>query len=114
MRYAVFILFAFSLPWVVQSDVPPPYVPHGVGVELKETDGFPEVISVIKGSPAAVAGVKRGDSIIAVDGTFSKAVPHYFLARSIRGEEGTKVELVLLRDARRVIVVNVKRSLRPH
>ncbi len=113
MRYYVIILFVFSLPWVAQSDVSPPYESNDVGVELNEADGSPEVISVIKGSPAAVAGVKRGDRLIAVDGTYPKAVPHYFLERSVSAEKGTKVELVLLRDARRVISVNVSRSLRP-
>lgn len=115
MRYCAFgllLIFALSLPWAVHSDVPPPYVPHGVGVELKETQGFPAVASVIKGSPAAVAGVKTGDGVLAVDGTYARAVPHYYLERSIRGEKGTEVELVLLREERRVLVVKVKRSLR--
>jgi len=70
------------------------------------------VVSVVKGGPAAVAGVKTGDGVLAVDGTYAKAVPHYYLERSIRGERGTEVELVLLREERRVLVVKVKRSLR--
>jgi len=114
MRYPALVvaLVGFSLPWVVQSDVPPPSEPHGIGVELRETEGFPSVHSVIKGSPAALAGVKRGDGVISVDGTYAKAVPEYYLERLISGEKGTEVELVLVREERRVIVLKVKRSLR--
>ena len=114
MRYHAFVLLlaAALLPWVVHSDVPPPYEPHGIGVTLQETEGFPKIVSFAKGSPAALAGVKSGDAVIAVDGTYSKAVPQYYLERSIRGEKGTEVELVLLREERRVLVVKVKRSLR--
>ena len=115
MKHHVLACAAVSLAVLsldVRADVPPPYEPHGIGMELGETDDLPAVQSVLKGGPAEKAGVKKGDEVLAVDGTYAKAVPHYYLARSVRGEKGTVVELVLLREDRLVLVVKVKRSVR--
>ena len=65
----------------------------GIGVEVTLESGAIIVISPIDGSPAAGAGIRAGDKIVAVDG---KAVEGTALADSvarIRGEPGTIVNL---------------------
>ena len=71
----------------------------GIGVEVALDAGAIVVISPIDESPAARAGIRAGDRIIAVDG---KAVDGTALADSvarIRGEPGTIVKLKIGREA---------------
>jgi C-terminal processing protease CtpA/Prc len=103
-------LFLAGMP--AAADIPPPYEVHGIGAELKEAEPFPVVSGVSKDSPADQAGVRKGDAVIAIDGAYPKGVPFYFFARGLKGKKGTSVELVLLREERRVLVVKVKRSVR--
>ena len=41
----------------------------GIGIEVHDDDGIVTVITPMAGSPAARAGIRSGDKIIAVDGT---------------------------------------------
>ena len=71
----------------------------GIGVEVTLESGAIIVISPIDGSPAAGAGIRAGDKIVAVDG---KAVEGAALAdsvASIRGEPGTIVNLGIGRQS---------------
>ena len=71
----------------------------GIGVEVTLESGAIIVISPIDGSPAAHAGIRAGDKIVAVDG---KAVEGAALADSvarIRGEPGTIVNLGIGRQS---------------
>jgi len=71
----------------------------GVGIEVTLESGAIIVISPIDGSPAAGAGIRAGDKIVAVDG---KAVEGAALAdsvASIRGEPGTIVNLGIGRQS---------------
>ena len=71
----------------------------GIGVEVTLESGAIIVISPIDGSPAAGAGIRAGDKIVAVDG---KAVEGTALADSvarIRGEPGTIVNLGIGRQS---------------
>lgn len=71
----------------------------GIGVEVTLESGAIIVISPIDASPAARAGIRAGDKIVAVDG---QAVEGAALANSvarIRGEPGTVVNLSIGRQS---------------
>ena len=71
----------------------------GIGVEVTLESGVIVIIAPIDGSPAARAGIRAGDTIIAIDG---RDVGNEGLAEasaSIRGEPGTIVKLTIGREA---------------
>ena len=71
----------------------------GIGVEVTRESGAIVVIAPIDGSPAARAGIRAGDTIIAIEG---RAIGDAGLAQaiaSIRGEPGTIVNLTIGRES---------------
>ena len=115
LRIAAVLMFVVVVSVNIQSafaDIPPPYEVYGVGASLADAQPFP-TISVAPGSPAAQAGVKTGDGVIAINGIYAKGGgPFYFFARGLQGPQGSTVELVVLRDNRQVLVFKMARSLR--
>ncbi|MEQ1753850.1 MAG: PDZ domain-containing protein [Micropepsaceae bacterium] len=96
------------------ADVPPAYEVYSIGAILGDAEPFPKIASIVKGGPADKAGAHQGDGVIAIDGRYAKAgVPFYYFARGLGGRQGSEVELVLLRDGREVIVVKIRRTLKP-
>jgi carboxyl-terminal processing protease len=70
----------------------------GVGVELvRQPDGRLRVIAPIDDTPAARAGIKPGDLIVAIDGQ-PLTLGDDEDAAPLRGAPGTQVELTILRD----------------
>ncbi|MDG2524051.1 S41 family peptidase [Stenotrophomonas sp. HITSZ_GD] len=70
----------------------------GIGVELlQQKDNTLKVISPIDETPAARAGIRAGDTIIAIDG---KPIATIEAMEPLRGKPGTKVTLTLVRDGR--------------
>lgn len=70
---------------------------EGIGVEIqRQPDGTLRVIAPIDDTPAARAGIKSGDLIVAVDG--APLTPSDEAASSLRGEAGTTLELTVIRD----------------
>jgi carboxyl-terminal processing protease len=73
----------------------------GAGIQIiKEPKEPLKVVTPIDGAPAFRAGIKRGDSILAVDGTETKNIHISKLIRMITGKRGTKVVLSIKRDGR--------------
>ncbi|MDQ3287351.1 MAG: S41 family peptidase [Pseudomonadota bacterium] len=73
---------------------------HGIGVEIfRQPDGSLRVIAPIDDTPAARAGLKPGDLIIAVDGRTLSAGDDTE-SSSLRGEPGSEVVLSIVRDGR--------------
>ena len=70
----------------------------GVGIEVAEIDDMIRVISPIAGSPAARAGIRSGDQLVAVDGRAIDARRLQETMSELRGSPGTKVTLSVLRD----------------
>jgi len=73
----------------------------GVGLEV---DGRGErliVIAPIEGSPAARAGIRSGDQIIAVDGEDVMTQPLDKVVKKMRGAPGTKVKIGVHRESGR-------------
>ncbi|HEX3616966.1 MAG TPA: S41 family peptidase [Solirubrobacteraceae bacterium] len=71
----------------------------GIGVETatKPVDGGLEIDDAIQGSPAARAGLRHGDVIVAVGDTSLKGKTVNAAANLIRGRVGTSVALTYLR-----------------
>lgn len=73
---------------------------EGIGVELqRQPDGTLRVIAPIDGTPAARAGIKSGDVIVAIDGKPFK-VDEGDSSAPLRGAAGTQVVLTVLREGR--------------
>ena len=71
----------------------------GIGVQLDTDESNGAVIrSVITGTPAEAAGLKRGDKITAVDGTSTDGQAIDDIVSRVRGPEGEPVTLTIVRD----------------
>jgi len=68
---------------------------EGVGIELAVRDERLVVVAPIDGTPAAKAGVKAGDTILAIDGEDTFDVTIQEAVQKIRGERDTKVVLTI-------------------
>lgn len=70
----------------------------GIGVEVDIRDDFVTIIAPIEGSPAARAGIKPGDRILAVNNKPLRGAKIDRIVDLMRGEPGTKVHLTLARE----------------
>jgi len=70
---------------------------NGVGLVVTKRYGYAFVISALEGSEAAVAGVKSGDFIEAVNGKLTQKMPIWQIRTAIRGGAGKTVDLKILR-----------------
>ncbi len=68
---------------------------EGIGAVVDEKDGKILVVSPIVGSPAAKAGIKAGDQIVAVDGTSVEGMSLGQVIVRIRGQAGTGVTVTI-------------------
>ncbi|WP_338768903.1 S41 family peptidase [Massilia sp. METH4] len=69
------------------------YVGIGVGVDMQ--NGQILIRDVFEGGPADKAGIRRGDSIVAIDGSPLFGLRDNQIASRMHGEPGTTVELTL-------------------
>lgn len=70
----------------------------GIGIQVVEEDPYPQVIKVFDHSPAAQAGIQVDDYIIQVDGKKVNDSSKESLTDLIKGKEGSKVKITILRD----------------
>ena len=70
----------------------------GVGMEVGIKDDVLTVISPLKNTPAAQAGIKAGDKILKIDKTVTGELSIDSAIRLIRGEKGTTVVLTIFRE----------------
>lgn len=81
----------------------------GIGVRVEEKGGYVVVVMPFPGSPGATTpyegagpgdppGLRRGDRIVQVDGKDVVGLPVEIVARMIRGPEGSRVELTVIRE----------------
>lgn len=70
----------------------------GVGIVVEAKDRKIVVLQAIKGTPAEKAGIKSGDAVIKIDDKDTTGMDLDVAASLIRGEEGTKVKLVIARQ----------------
>lgn len=110
---AAFAAVSFAGVFQASADVPPPYTEYTIGASMAEGEPFPKIDSVTKGGPAAKAGVKVGDQVLALNGGYSKtAAPFYFFAKGLRGRKDSIAELIVLRGGGQVLVIKIKRTVR--
>ena len=70
----------------------------GVGLELNFDTSPPEVIAVVENSPAAFAGINTGDKVLKIAKRNARELSYNAAKELIRGEVGTKLELVVQRE----------------
>jgi carboxyl-terminal processing protease len=70
----------------------------GLGIEMSIQNGVLTIISPIEDTPAWIAGVKAGDKVIAIDGKTTKGLSLVEASQLIRGKNGTKVVLKVVRE----------------
>lgn len=71
----------------------------GVGMEIaNDAKGILTVIAPIKGTPAEKAGIHTGDQILSIDETPTEGMTTDEAVKLIRGEAGTQVAFVMLRE----------------
>lgn len=83
----------------------------GIGIYMTSNTKYNliQVITPIKDSPAYEAGILPGDLIISVDGVEYKATEMTIAANNIKGEEGTKVKIKILRNEKEEIEYELTR-----
>lgn len=69
----------------------------GLGIEVTLEDSFVKVVSPIDDTPAQKAGIQPGDAIIKIDDVPVKGLSLREAAEKMRGKEGTKVTLTIVR-----------------
>jgi carboxyl-terminal processing protease len=84
----------------------------GVGIEVIDVARGLRVISVFTGSPAARAGIKPGDVIVAGNGKSFAARPSSFSTGVIRGDVGSDVSLTIERGGRRRTLILERAAIR--
>ena len=91
----------------------------GLGIEVGQENGYILVIAPIDDTPAARAGIRSGDLIIAIDNQPARDLLPEDAAGLMRGEPGSEVTITVSRDGvepfdlqitREVIAVNTVRS----
>jgi len=83
----------------------------GIGVVVDQRSGAPQIISVIDGSPADLAGLQAGDVIASVDDVNTVRLSINDLAELVRGDVGTTVRLGIERPGQsRKLEVRIRRD----
>lgn len=83
----------------------------GIGISFsKNKDGKYQVSEVFPKGPAEMAGMKPGDLILSVDGKTYDSIEE--MSSHIKGESGTKVKLVLMRDGKETTVEMVRATVK--
>lgn len=85
---------------------------EGIGAEIGMRDNILTIISPLKGSPAAAAGLLAGDKILKIDDKTTNDIPVDEAVTFIRGEKGTQVALTVLRkDEEEPRVIKITRDV---
>lgn len=83
----------------------------GIGVTIDMSKSDLTVASTVPSGPAAEAGIKAGDVVLAVDGQSIVGLPQADQTKNLRGKEGTQVRLTIRRAGVPDFDVTVTRRL---
>ena len=83
----------------------------GLGIQIKMTDGFIEVVSPMVDTPAYQAGLKSGDLITHVDGYPINQMSLVSAVNRLRGKPGSKVQITVQRSDVERFVVTITRAI---
>ncbi|MBQ2695374.1 S41 family peptidase [Candidatus Saccharibacteria bacterium] len=73
-------------------------VGSGIGVEIGLRDGYVRVLRTLPDNPARKAGILAGDIFYKIDGEDVYTLSSDEVAKKVRGEEGSKVTVTVVRD----------------
>ncbi len=82
----------------------------GIGAEFSSVSSYLYVISVVKGAPADKAGLKSGDVIEYIETKATRDISLYDARQLISGENGSKVNLRVLRAGEKAQTIAVTRG----
>lgn len=69
----------------------------GLGIEITIKDGLLVVVAPMEGSPAERAGIKPGDTIVKIEGRFTKEFTLVDAVKRLRGPKGSEIRISLMR-----------------
>ncbi len=72
----------------------------GIGVEIGLRGGRPTIVRVLRDNPADEVGLRAGDILVSVNGDSVVGSSVSDAVAKIRGDEGTSVKLVVVRDGK--------------
>ena len=85
----------------------------GIGIYMYvNKEGNVEVLEPIKGSPAESAGLKSGDVIVYVNDESVVGINSDVVSSKIKGEEGTKVKITILRGTEYIDFEIVRKAIK--
>lgn len=83
---------------------------EGVGMTMEDVGGQLTIVAPIEGTPAALAGIKPGDKVMAIDGKATTGMALDTAVSKIKGKSGTKVVLTISRDGADAFDVSLVRA----
>jgi len=83
----------------------------GLGIEMSDRSGTPQLISPIDGEPAARAGLQPGDRIVAINNESTRGMDSQKVVGLLRGKPGTAVTLTISRGGKPPFDVTITRSV---
>jgi carboxyl-terminal processing protease len=87
------------------------YVGIGVYVANNSSDNTILVVGVMNGSPALEAGMQAGDIITKIDETEYKGEELSKATSVLKGEEGTEVKVIVLRDGKEIELTITRKTI---
>ncbi|HZK17763.1 MAG TPA: S41 family peptidase [Clostridia bacterium] len=82
----------------------------GIGVVIEQRDDFPVAVDIIEKSPAQLAGMKKLDRIIGIDGKSVRDMTLTEVSELLRGPEGTTVRVTVYREDTANVDLNITRA----
>ena len=82
----------------------------GLGIYITIKDNLLTVISPLEDTPASRAGMKTGDVIVEIEGESTKEITLLEAVKKLRGPEGTKVIITIMRERKILPEVTITRE----
>ena len=76
----------------------------GLGIEITIKDGLLVVVAPMEGSPAEKVGVRPGDTIVKIEGKFTKEFSLVDAVKRLRGPKGSSITISLGRKGHRDLI----------
>ncbi|MDP6443417.1 MAG: S41 family peptidase [Pirellulaceae bacterium] len=85
----------------------------GIGIQLSQEEKRPLMAGVFAGGPAALAGARRGDRIMAIDGVDTEGMNLSEVVRRLRGPRGAAVQVVVQKKTAKPRTLDLVRNVVP-